>query len=180
MAWYVRQQSAPTTREYIERRDEGMAENLAFLLDTLYPNRRVIVWGHNYHLRHDNLAIPPDTARFPDVAARTMGSWIHERYGDSVFTVGLYAYQGTAADNSGEIYRIAPAQAGSLEALLHEIGAGALFLDLSRAPRAPETAWMDERITARYNGTTPLSMVLRHQYDAIVFVDSVSPRAMLQ
>lgn len=180
MAWYIRQQSAPTTREYIERRDQGMAENLAFLLDTIYPNSKVIVWGHNYHLRHDNLSIPPDSAMFPDVAARTMGSWIHERYGDSMYTVGLYAYRGTAADNGGELYEIPPAADGSLEALLHQAGADALFVDLSRAPRDPGTSWMDERITARYNGTTPLPMILRQQYDAIVFVDSVSPRVGLQ
>jgi erythromycin esterase len=180
MAWYVRQQSAPTTREYVERRDEGMAENLAFLLDTLYPGRKVIVWGHNFHLRHDNLSIPPDSAMFPSVAARTMGSWTRERYGDSVYTIGLYAYRGSAADNGGEIYEIAPAEAGSLEALLHQAGARALFIDLSRAPRTRATAWMDGPLTARYNGTTPLAMVLRRQYDGILLVDSVTPRAMLQ
>jgi erythromycin esterase len=180
MAWYIRQQSAPTTREYVERRDEGMAENLAFLLDTLHPNRKVIVWGHNFHLRHDNLSIPPDSAMFPNVAARTMGSWTRERYGDSVYTIGLYAYRGSAADNGGEIYEIAPAEAGSLEALLHQAGARALFIDLSRAPRTRATAWMDGPLTARYNGTTPLAMVLRRQYDGILLVDSVTPRAMLQ
>ena len=68
MAWYIRQQSAPTTREWFERRDQGMAENLMFLLDELYPNQKVIVWGHNFHLRHDNLAIPPDSTMYPDVA----------------------------------------------------------------------------------------------------------------
>ena len=56
MAWYIRQQSAPDTREYVERRDEGMAENLAFLLDELYAGRKVIVWGHN-------LADPPRAVR---------------------------------------------------------------------------------------------------------------------
>jgi erythromycin esterase len=180
MAWYIRQQSAPTTRDYVERRDEGMAENLAFLLDTLHPDRKVIVWGHNFHLRHDNIAIPPDTTMFPNVAARTMGSWIRQRFGDRVYTIGLYAYRGSAADNAGESYGIPPAEPGSVEALLHEAGVPALFIDLSRAPRTPGTAWMDERITARYNGTIPLSMVLRDQYDGILLVDSVTPRAMLR
>jgi erythromycin esterase len=109
-----------------------------------------------------------------------MGSWTRERYGDSVYTIGLYAYRGSAADNGGEIYEIAPAEAGSLEALLHQAGARALFIDLSRAPRTRATAWMDGPLTARYNGTTPLAMVLRRQYDGILLVDSVTPRAMLQ
>jgi erythromycin esterase len=179
MAWYIRQQAAPTTREYVERRDEGMAENLTFLLEDLYPGRKVIVWGHNFHLRRDNLSIPPDTTMFPDVAARTMGSWIHERYGDSVYTIGLYAYRGQAVNNSGEVYAIEPAGPGSLEALLHGIGGDAVFVDMSRAPHRPDTAWMDEPITARYNGTTALSMILRDQYDGILFLEEVTPRVTL-
>jgi erythromycin esterase len=179
MAWYIRQQAAPTTREYVERRDRGMAENLTFLLEELYPDRKVIVWGHNFHLRHDNLAIPPDSAMFPDVAARTMGSWIRERYGDAVYTIGLYANRGRAANNSGEVYTIEPAGPGSLEALLRGTGLDAAFVDLSRAPKGPDTAWMDEPITARYDATTPLSMVLRDQYDGILFLEEVTPREML-
>lgn len=179
IAWYIRQQSATTTREYVEFRDRGMAENLTFLLEELYPARKIVVWGHNFHLRHDNLAIPPDSSMFPDVAARTMGSWIRERYADEVYTIGLYTYRGQAANNSGELYEIVPAGRGSLEALLHEVGAGALFIDLSQAPREAGTAWMDESITARYNGTTALSMVLRDQYDGILFLDHVTPRVML-
>lgn len=183
MASYIRQQAAPTTREYVERRDQGMAENLTFLLDELYPDSKVIVWGHNFHLRHDNFSIPPDSSTFPDVAARTMGSWIHDRYGDQVYTVGLYTYRGTAADNGGEVYEIKPAGPGSVESILFEIApdndSGAVFVDLSRAPAGRETRWMDAPITARYNGTTPLTMVLRNQYDAILFVRDVTPRVML-
>lgn len=136
MATYIRQQSAPNTREYVERRDEGMAENLTFLLDEMYPDRKVIVWGHNFHIRHDNLAIPPDTSIFPDVAARTMGSWVHLRYGDAIYTVGLYAHRGQAAGNSGNVFDIEPPAPGSLEDLLHRVGAEALFVDLCRPPRS--------------------------------------------
>jgi erythromycin esterase len=174
MAWYIRQQSAPTTRDYVERRDRGMAENLMFLIEELYSNEKVIVWGHNFHVRHDNLAIPPDSTMFPDVAARTMGTWIRERYSDEVYTVGLYAYGGRAANNSGDVYEIEPADPGSLEALLHEFGEEALFVELDQAPDN-----LAEPITARYNATTPLSMILRDQYDAIIFVDEVTPRVML-
>lgn len=177
--WYIRQQSAPTTRAYVEHRDQGMAENLMFLVDELHRDQKVIVWGHNFHLRHDNLAIPPDSSMFPDLATRTMGTWIHERYGDEVYTVGLYAYRGRAANNSGEVYEIEPATPGSLEALLHRVGGRALFAHLQRATGEPGTAWMDAPITARYNGTTTLSMVMSDQYNAILFIDEVTPRRML-
>lgn len=179
MAWYIRQQSAPSTREYVERRDRGMAENLEFLLEELFPGEKIIVWGHNFHVRHDNLAIPPDTSIFPDVAARTMGSWIRERYGDEIYTVGAYAYSGRAADNSGDVYEIEPARPGSLEALLHGAGHGVVFVDLSRASDGAATAWMREPITARYDATTPLTMIPRDQYDAVLLVARATPRVML-
>jgi hypothetical protein len=38
---------------------------------------------------------------------------------------------------------------------------------------------LDERTTARYNGKIALPMILRDQYDAIIFVDEVTPRVML-
>ncbi len=179
MANYVRQQSSPTVREHFERRDQGMAENLMFLLDEAYPDHNVIVWGHNLHLRHDNLAILPDSTMYPDVAVRTTGSWIYERYGDAVYTVGLYMYQGQAANNRGMVFEIEPALPGSLEELLHKVGTSALFVDLSQAPRQPMTTWMDQPITARFNGATALQMVLRDQYSAILFVDRVTPRVMM-
>ncbi|MGH7608144.1 MAG: erythromycin esterase family protein [Gemmatimonadales bacterium] len=179
MAWYIRQQAAPTMRDYVERRDQGMAENLAFIVDELFPGRKVIVWGHNFHLRHNNLAIPADTATFPNVAARTMGTWTRARYGDALYTVGLYAYQGAAADNGGHVYSIAPAPAGSLEWMLSHAGPDALFIDLSRAAETDATAWMRRPISARYNGTVPLAMIVRDQYDAVLFVRDARPRRML-
>ena len=156
-----------------------MAENLIFLAEELYPDKKIIVWGHNFHLRHDNVAIPPDSAMFIDVAARTMGSWIRDRYGDEVYTVGLYAHRGQAANNSGEAYEILPAEPGSLEALLHEPGFEALFIDLSHAAEAPGLSWVTEPVTARHNGTIELLMVPSDQYDAILLIDEATPRVML-
>lgn len=179
LAWYIRQQTAPSTQAYVEYRDQGMAENLMFILDVLYPDQKVIVWGHNFHLRHDNLAIPPDSTMFPNVAARTMGSWLHERYENEVYTVGVYGYEGTAMNNSGEVFEIEPAAPGSLEALLYREEADAVFVDVSQTPPSPQTGWMDQPVTARFNGTTALPIIVRDQYDAVLLVNRVTPRVML-
>ena len=179
MAAYVRQQAAPSMQAYVEHRDGGMADNLAALLDEQYPDERVVVWGHNFHLRHDNLAIPPDTSSFPGVAARTAGSWVRERYGDAVYTVGVYAYQGQSANNGGEAFDIPPAPPGSVEARLYRSSAEALFLDLSQAPRGAATAWIDEPTVARFDGAVTLSLVPRDQYDALLVVGIASPRRPL-
>ncbi|MDA8020757.1 MAG: erythromycin esterase family protein [Thermoanaerobaculia bacterium] len=180
MAWYIRQQSAPTTADYVERRDEGMAENLIQLVEELYPGEKVVVWGHNFHLRYDNLAIQPVQSMFPDEAARTMGSWIHDRYGSEVYTVGLYAYQGQAADNRGQVFEISPAAEGSLEERLFDPAVDAAFLDISQTVPDGIEAWVQEPVRARYDGRVELEMVPADQYDAILVVGHATPRTPLE
>lgn len=48
-----------------------MADNLEFLLRELYPGKKIIVWGHNFHSQHDNAAIPPEPNVFPGVRVRS-------------------------------------------------------------------------------------------------------------
>lgn len=92
---------------------------------------------------------------------------------------GPSAYQGPAANNSNEVFEIEWADPGSLEALLHGIRPGPLFVDLSQAGDGEETAWMDAPITARYNATTPLSLVPADQYDAILLIEDADPPVKL-
>jgi hypothetical protein len=68
MVAYVRQQAASEMKDYAEIRDRAMADNVLFLLEELFPGEKVIVWGHNYHVRHDGAAIPPREEIFPGVA----------------------------------------------------------------------------------------------------------------
>ncbi|MBX2820532.1 MAG: erythromycin esterase family protein, partial [Rhodothermaceae bacterium] len=179
LAWYIRQQTAPTTKEYVENRDQGMAENLRFIADVLYPDEKIIVWGHNFHIRHDNISIPPDSVMFPNVAAHTMGYWARSWYQSDLYTVGFYAHEGTSMDNGGNIFTISRPSAGSLEHLLYDPDSEAVFADLSQASGMGPTAWVTTPITGRYNGETPLSLIPKDQYDAIVLINTASPREML-
>ena len=136
MAAYVRQQAAAEMKDYAEIRDKAMADNLAFIADELFPGQKVVVWGHNYHVRHDNAAIPPRPDVFPGVAARSMGGWVRERYGDRVYTIGQYEVEGEAADNSRKPYAIAKPPDGSLE---HRLNTGAAVVVHRPAHRIAST-----------------------------------------
>lgn len=179
LATYIEKERATDTKSMYELRDGGMAKNLMAILDEAYPDKKIIVWGHNFHLRHKNEAIPANPDNFPDVAVRSMGSWLHDRYTQEIYTVGLYAYQGEAANNRGEVFQIAPAEGESLEGLFHSTNQKISLVDLSTAPNSKDTAWMDQPISARFNGTHPLQLVPREQYDAILYFDRVTPRKML-
>ena len=179
MAQYIRQQSAPTTADYFKNRDKGMADNFIALAEEMYPGKKIIVWAHNFHIRHDNLSIPPVENTFPDFTCDTMGKYLHEKYRDKLYTVGLYAYQGSAANNRGHSFEIKPAEEGTIEKLLHDAKFKTAFIDLTEQVQSPATDWIFKPVNARYNCETPLKIIPNQQYNAILFFDKVSPRVML-
>jgi erythromycin esterase len=161
----VRDHTAP---EASEIRDRGMADNLEFIADRLYPGKKIIVWAHNGHVRHDGLAVEPNPAK-------TMGSWLAERRGEEVYTIGLYMYRGHAARDYDTVYEIARSPAGSLESMLSRAEAPWHFIDLSGVQLEPGASWMFTPSIAMLDGTRREMLVPRDQYDGIVFIDSVSP-----
>lgn len=144
-------------------RDEGMADNLDFLLDTLYPGRKVIVWAHNFHV-----------ARRHDDGPYAMGEFVGERRGGEVYTIGFYMGRGVATRNNREAYAIADPSDHSLEAVLASAGRAMSFVDFSRAVD-PEPRWMFEPVVARDWGTYPRRIVPARTYDAVIYIDTVTP-----
>lgn len=153
----------------IEHRDLGMSDNLTFVSDRLYPDEKVVVWAHNFHIRHANHEITPVPAPF------TMGHWQRDRLGDDMYTIGLYMYSGMTAANDRTIYPIAQATSGSVESILYHTRRRWSFVDLRNAEVSGGTSWMDTPVTAYAWGVNPLLMTPRNQYDGIVFVHEVSP-----
>jgi erythromycin esterase len=176
-AAYIRFQIAGDMRQYAEIRDRGMFDNLKFIAERLFPDQKIIVWGHNYHLRHDNQSIPPRDEVFPGVAARTMGSWAREHFGRRIFTLGQYAFEGEVLDNSRKPYSIPRPPVASLEHRLHDIAGGAPSIVLLDA--GPVAAWSSTTLPARYNGQHAQAMVPAKQYDALLFLPKVTPPRFL-
>jgi erythromycin esterase len=93
-------------------RDYGMAQNVIFLAEELYPDKKIILWGHNKHISRGEI----------DEEWKNMGVYLNEHYGETYFTMGLFGYR---SGNQGE----------SINALLHAYGKPRVYLDLS----LPET-----------------------------------------
>lgn len=180
LAAYIRQQAALTTRDYVEIRDRGMAANLKFLAEELYPDAKIIVWAHNFHVRYDNAAIQPVAGVFPDARAHTMGHWTREHFGRQVYTVGCYAHHGHAADNGGETFVIPVPPEQSVEACLNPPDERASFVDCATPLGADGSDWRRTPLVARYNGVTPIKIACCNQYDAIVVLGEVTPRVPLR
>jgi erythromycin esterase len=151
-----------------ELRDRGMADNVDFLLDSLYPGKKVITWAHNFHIRNDGKAVEPDPTR-------NMGSWIAVRRRAETYTVGFYMYRGAAAWNTRERYGVkTPRDANTLETILYRARLRYAFYDVAHEPQTAGSQWLWDLTPALDWGTMPYTMVIRDQYDGIVFIDTTS------
>lgn len=68
-----------------ELRDELMTKNLRWLMDSVYPNKKVIVWAHNAHV---------EKAGVEGANVKWMGHFLKEQFPDDYYTIGLFAYEG--------------------------------------------------------------------------------------
>ncbi len=147
-------------------RDSCMADNLEFLLDELYPDKKFIVWAHNGHIRHRGNAVVW-------YGFRSMGQNLAERRRHDLYTIGFFMGRGYSVTNGKDLYRISDPPAGTLAAVLEQARQKYLFVDLTRAPVGEVTSWMDMIINARTWGFGTSNQVLREQYDALIYVDDV-------
>jgi erythromycin esterase len=151
-------------------RDQGMAQNVEYLMDKVYPDKKIMSWAHNFHIRHKQEEVARDFYN-----GRTMGAWVAEKYRDVLYTIGLYMYRGHAAYNNREIYPVRSPGVNSIEAVLYRTRRQFSFIDMLEQQPGEGSAWMFEYREAKSWGVTRLSMIPRDQYDAILFIDTVNP-----
>ncbi|MDX2285621.1 MAG: erythromycin esterase family protein [Bacteroidia bacterium] len=112
------------TQDVTERRDSLMADNLFWLMDSLYPGKKVIIWGHNGHIGKTSPEGNPFT---------WMGERVQARYGAESCHIGLFARAGETytwwTRSTDAFERSGPED---LEQLVQLPGAEAVLLDLGR------------------------------------------------
>jgi erythromycin esterase len=161
----------PSLQGHMAIRDSAMADNLTFLARELYPDKKIIVWAANLHVRHANA---DTTWVFP-----TMGTWLAERFRDELYTIGLYPNRGTVP-GTRTLFSIEPAEPGTMERLLSDAGPAQLFVDLLHQPASAGSRWMFEPMLSRDASISgpqamlPVLIVPRDQYDGLLFIDRVS------
>lgn len=157
-------------------RDAQMADNLLWLAQHRYPDRKIIVWGATSHVTRNRDRIQTEAA--PKMIP--MGDLVYEALGDAVYTIGFTAYDGEIGyPREGERGRprpIGPAPAGSLDALLHATGHDAAFLDLRDI--RPGGAWLHEPLVSRPMGYAPMRAPWPEVMDGVLFVDVMTPSTM--
>jgi len=76
-----------TTESPLEKRDSLMAENIFWLANEIFPNKKIIIWGHNTHIDKGGT----------DALNKSMGFYINRKMKKEVYHIGFYA-------KTGELY----------------------------------------------------------------------------
>ena len=151
-------------------RDRAMADNVGVLLEKLYPDKKIMLWAHNGHLDHNlNLTGVVNWEMF------SMGYWLSQRHRPLLYTIEFFMFQGAAAETNRSVYQIAPAPAGTLEAVLFQTGAEFAFADMLNQSENPGNSWMFSTINWMNSGIWATPMIPRRQFDGIFYVKTVNP-----
>ncbi|WP_106769715.1 erythromycin esterase family protein [Paenibacillus faecalis] len=159
-------------------RDKMMADNVAWLAEEMYPDKKIILWGHNYHIRkHNSTMITEHNGMgFSNDPYPTMGEMLPAELQRQHYVIGLYAYQGSSLKNNDKTEAVKlPHPHGSLEDILKAGGHPVSFINLENQPLEQGTSWMYTPRVAKAWGVLDEVMIARDQYDGIVFIDTIYP-----
>lgn len=97
----------------INTRDQQMALNLKWLNEVKYPNEKIIVWAHNYH-------VSKNSGNFPDKFLKHQVSMTSAFTADSVnraqtYVIGFTSYQGKTGRMFEKIYKVQKPKPNSFE-----------------------------------------------------------------
>jgi len=154
-------------------RDECMAKNVKWILDTAPKGTRVVLWAHNGHV-----------ARVSMGQFRAMGSYLGEWYGKDHLVVGFALNRGeyTAVGQGKGLGRhpLQPAEPGSYEHAFARAGFPRFVLDI-RAARAGDagSGWLRRPMQFRSIGALAMDQQfaqadLASLFDLVVYLDETA------
>lgn len=170
---YIEFRSGDAYHSYHERvqiRDSRMADNFTFLKENVFPDEKIIIWAHNAHILMNTTAVQ---AAYPPM----MGQLLKTRYPDALYTIGSLMYRGVI-DLSGRHSTVNITTPESIEAILYRARLRHFFLEIGSQQQVEGNEWLFQFTQQTYhhrNGNYHIWYVPRDQYDAIVFVDTVTP-----
>ncbi len=162
-------------------RDPSMAANIEWILEQ-NPKAKAVLWAHNGHIKEKSL---------PYNSSVVMGNVLADRYGEDYLSIGFSFYSGQyTAVRSGEglgTQVAEPASTGSIGSVFHTLDLPLFLLDVRAARRDARASWLVRPHEMRQigavaprDGQTFSQIVLTDDYDAIIFVDQMTPTDLLQ
>jgi erythromycin esterase len=170
-------------------RDSLMAVNVDWLMQTVAPGVKTVVWAHDVHISHGG-----DPVRSFNAGAQ-MGAHLKRAHGDRYRALSLLTHEGqyTATRSFTDHVMMAvdafDAPAGSMEEALHRLprpsGSVGWIVDLRAARASGALPWLEVQRPIRHVGYAAydyafeLTAVLPMEFDGIIFVDHTSASRLL-
>jgi erythromycin esterase len=94
-------------------RDRQMAINLKWIAEVKYPDQKIIVWAHNYHVSKHSEHYPKKLLN----EAKMMGSIFTEdsSWKNNTYIIGFTSYEGTAGRTFDKKYKVSRPKSNSFE-----------------------------------------------------------------
>ncbi len=149
-----------------------MAQNLSWLANQLYPDRKIIVWAHNGHIMRN-----PSLMEFDSRVTYMMGDGVWSEFGAGSYAIALVSYEGSfhRPSTNQPTCTIVPDQHAEAEfeelmaAAGHRIG----FVDLRAA--VAEGTWLAQPFWARPISHSTDRSRWGSTVDAFLFIRSQEP-----
>ncbi|MEO1583304.1 MAG: erythromycin esterase family protein [Planctomycetota bacterium] len=160
-------------RDLLNDRDRRMGDNLVFLTNEVYPDRKMIVWAATFHGIYDLPAIRYDKAPGMYDTMFAAGMTAHRELDDDLYHVAFLALGGEV----GSVYmqqprRIGARPEGSVERTLDRIEDPFLFVDLRGLPG---DHWLRGPTVMAPLGNEPMTAAWPEQFDGFVSIEAEFP-----
>lgn len=142
-----------------EKRDSLMAENLEFLIDSLYPNQKIIVWAHNAHISKKGQDIVMNKGA-------SIGMYLKNRLKKESYVIAIDGWGGNYSLGL-EKKQFHKPNRKSLEAVLYNVPYRTFFLPVVFDTKKKEDDWLTKPIIENFNSYK--NNVIKDKYDAIFF-----------
>ncbi|MGE7602975.1 erythromycin esterase family protein [Peribacillus sp. NPDC097675] len=167
-------------------RDSLMAENIKWLSEKIYPDKKIIFWAHNAHIRNHNTKITykdEGETEFRPFLHKTMFEYLPDDFKKQSYILGFYMYDGEFSDNQNNIKKVNDGkdyQADSLEQILNQSNFEQTFINLNGQTKNKFNKWMFEPVYALTQGLYPEKMVVSNHYDGLFFIKHVKPTTYIR
>ena len=158
-----------STNDYRARwaaRDSAMADNALWLMNTLYPNKKILIHAHNFHISKYN------------EKELTMGEILSDKLGEELYSIGVFGGQGAFANNGRqpEEMTLTKAQHDIQQIILRSPQRIRMYP--VPAEPVPETNWLFQPVLVNHSFLSlenDKELIPAKAFDAVIGIRQITP-----
>lgn len=145
-------------------RDSLMAENIIWLANKQYPDKKIIIWSASYHnARHKSVG-------YGNLKETLMGDFLKSALDNITYSIAFTSYEGYYGRwNSKDSTSLEKSSINSYEELFSKVGSDNFFLDFKTLSKTPNGKWLTLPKISRPLGYREQEKNWTLVFDAIIF-----------